>query len=308
MSRILGVDLGSKRIGLAVADAGVGIARPLLTVNRGATLDDDAAAIGRAVPRAGRRRSSWSACRSRRAATRADGGRRARRGRRRRRSASALPVTMRDERLSSSEAERRLGPMPRGRSGGPPTRTQRDALPRANRSRGRERHPAGRARRATGGRVRARDRRHERSAAARGPRERRRDPPRPGSRRRRQTATSGPAGYGRGPGDQRSYERYGDPGGGLARLLKFLCSCVRARGRRARGAVTVARPLARLAVVGWPRTTRRRSGSAFVADLVREDLGDALTDAGPAPTDEIVFTVESGDTPPTLAPRLPRRA
>ena len=39
----------------------------------------------------------------------------------------ALPVTMRDERLSSFEAERRLGRMPRGRSGGAPSRTQRNA-------------------------------------------------------------------------------------------------------------------------------------------------------------------------------------
>jgi RNase H-fold protein (predicted Holliday junction resolvase) len=33
---------------------------------------------------------------------------------------------MRDERLTSHLAEARLGPMPRGRSGGPPSRTQRD--------------------------------------------------------------------------------------------------------------------------------------------------------------------------------------
>ena len=46
-SRILGIDLGSRRIGLAVADAGIGIARPLATVNRGATLDDDVAALER---------------------------------------------------------------------------------------------------------------------------------------------------------------------------------------------------------------------------------------------------------------------
>ena len=39
-----------------------------------------------------------------------------------------LPVSMRDERLSSFEAERRLGRMPRGRSGGPPSRTQRNAF------------------------------------------------------------------------------------------------------------------------------------------------------------------------------------
>jgi putative Holliday junction resolvase len=37
-----------------------------------------------------------------------------------------LPVALRDERLSSHLAESRLGPMPRGRSGGPPSRTQRD--------------------------------------------------------------------------------------------------------------------------------------------------------------------------------------
>jgi len=37
-----------------------------------------------------------------------------------------LPVFLRDERLTSHVAESRLGPMPRGRSGGPPSRTQRD--------------------------------------------------------------------------------------------------------------------------------------------------------------------------------------
>ena len=37
------------------------------------------------------------------------------------------PVRYRDERLSSHLAEQRLGPMKRGRSGGPPTRSQRDA-------------------------------------------------------------------------------------------------------------------------------------------------------------------------------------
>ena len=36
-------------------------------------------------------------------------------------------ITFRDERLTSHVAEGRLGPMKRGRSGGPPSRTQRDA-------------------------------------------------------------------------------------------------------------------------------------------------------------------------------------
>ena len=38
-----------------------------------------------------------------------------------------LPVALRDERLTSHLAETRLGPMKRGRSGGPPSKTQRDA-------------------------------------------------------------------------------------------------------------------------------------------------------------------------------------
>ena len=40
---------------------------------------------------------------------------------------SRYPLTLRDERLSSHLAETRLGPMKRGRSGGPPSKTQRDA-------------------------------------------------------------------------------------------------------------------------------------------------------------------------------------
>jgi putative Holliday junction resolvase len=126
-ARILGIDLGAKRIGLAVADAGIGIARPLATVNRARTLDADAASIGHVcreqgvdelvvglpveasgvegVMAAGAR--AWAAAMGDRL---------------------GLPVSLRDERLSSFEAERRLGRMPRGRSGGPPSRTQRNAF------------------------------------------------------------------------------------------------------------------------------------------------------------------------------------
>jgi len=126
-ARILGIDLGSKRIGLAIADAGIGVARPLATVNRGATLDADAASIGQVcreqgvielvvglpveasgvegVMAGGAR--DWAASMGERL---------------------AMPVSLRDERLSSFVAEGRLGRMPRGRSGGPPSRTQRNAF------------------------------------------------------------------------------------------------------------------------------------------------------------------------------------
>jgi putative Holliday junction resolvase len=126
VTRILGIDLGSKRIGLAVAEAGIGIARPLATVNRGASLDEDVAAletvcreqdvtelvVGLPVEAAG---SEGTMAAAARAWASAVGSR------------LGIPVTLRDERLSSYEAERRMGRMPRGRSGGPPSRTQRNA-------------------------------------------------------------------------------------------------------------------------------------------------------------------------------------
>ena len=125
--RILGVDLGERRIGLAVADAGIGIASPLATVNRGDTLERDAATlervcreqgvtelvVGLPVEAAGQEGVMATAAR----AWAAEIGTRL-----------ARPVTMRDERLSSFVAEQRLGRMPRGRSGGPPSRTQRNAF------------------------------------------------------------------------------------------------------------------------------------------------------------------------------------
>lgn len=124
--RLLGVDLGTRRIGLAVADAAVGIARPLATVTRGATPEADAAAllrvceeqrvdevvVGLPLEASGAEGPMAAAARGWADAVAP---------------LLARPVLLRDERLSSFEAERRLGPMPRGRAGGPPSRTRRTA-------------------------------------------------------------------------------------------------------------------------------------------------------------------------------------
>ena len=126
MTRILGIDLGSKRIGLAIADAGIGIARPLATIGRGDSVDDDVAALARVcreqsvtelvvglpIEASGAEGPMAEGAREWAAAVGAG---------------LAIPVVLRDERLSSFEAERRMGRMPRGRSGGPPSRTQRNA-------------------------------------------------------------------------------------------------------------------------------------------------------------------------------------
>lgn len=126
-ANILGIDLGERRIGLALAERGGLSARPLATINRARSLApaDDARALARVVAEQGivelvvglpleasgreGRMAEAAATWARAVAERL-----------------GLHVTLRDERLSSHLAESRLGPMPRGRSGGPPSRTQRD--------------------------------------------------------------------------------------------------------------------------------------------------------------------------------------
>jgi putative holliday junction resolvase len=125
VTRILGVDLGERRIGLAIADAD-GRARPLATIRRGASTDADIETLSRIVAEhdigelvVGLPLDASGVDGSQAARTRGwvEGV------------APALgrKVSYRDERYTSHLAEQRLGPMPRGRSGGPPTSHQREA-------------------------------------------------------------------------------------------------------------------------------------------------------------------------------------
>jgi len=126
MTRLLGLDLGERRIGLALADDDGSAARPFVTLRRGRTLDADEAALRAVVDGEGvdalvvglpleASGSEGPQASLTRAWADTIGER------------LGLPVTLRDERLSSHLAETRLGPMKRGRSGGPPSKTQRDA-------------------------------------------------------------------------------------------------------------------------------------------------------------------------------------
>ena len=110
--------------------------------------------------------------------------------------------------------------------------------------------------------------------------------------------------YGRGPGDQRRYERYGDDGGGLAAFVRFGVFLVILATLVLITMATVARPLVRAVVAPWAEDNPGALRIGFVADLVREDIGAALTAPAGGDATEIVFKVESGDTPATLAPRL----
>ena len=126
MTRLLGIDLGERRIGLALAEADGGRAVPLATLKRASSPDRDADALAQlardhdvnelvvglpleasgAEGQQARLTRMWVATVQPRI---------------------ALPVTLRDERLTSHVAEGRVGPMKRGRSGGPPTASQRQA-------------------------------------------------------------------------------------------------------------------------------------------------------------------------------------
>ena len=125
MSRLLGIDLGERRIGVAVADRD-GRARPLLTLRRARSVAADAAAILRVAAE----QEAVELVVGLPLEAAGGEGEQARVTRTWVEAVSPLvrlPISLRDERLSSHVAETRLGPMKRGRSGGPPSATQRDA-------------------------------------------------------------------------------------------------------------------------------------------------------------------------------------
>jgi UPF0755 protein len=109
--------------------------------------------------------------------------------------------------------------------------------------------------------------------------------------------------YGRGPGDQRRFEQYGDRrgAGGIVKFAAFLAIMAVAVLLLM---VTVARPLTRAIVVPWVDGNPSALRIGIVADLYRESLGTELTAPAGSSAATIEFTVESGDTPATLAPRL----
>lgn len=125
MTRLLGIDLGERRIGLAIADLDGG-ATPLATIRRGRDLDADAASLARVL--AEQKASELVVGLPLEAS--GDEGPQAQLTREWAEAVAArlgVPLALRDERLTSQQAEQRIGPMKRGRSGGPPTAMQRDA-------------------------------------------------------------------------------------------------------------------------------------------------------------------------------------
>lgn len=124
-ARILGVDLGARRIGIAVADLTTGAVRPLVTLRRSdeerdalvlarLAAEQDAREVVVGLPLMLDGREGAQA-----AETRAWAEQMATR--------LGITVTLRDERLTSVAAEARVGSRQRGASGGPPSSPARAA-------------------------------------------------------------------------------------------------------------------------------------------------------------------------------------
>jgi UPF0755 protein len=112
--------------------------------------------------------------------------------------------------------------------------------------------------------------------------------------------------YGNGYGNGRNgRNRRGSGGrsgtGGIARFLVFalvLAAIVLV------AFVTILRPVVSGAVVGWASDNPGALGIDFVADMVRDDLGDKLTTAASTDSAQVPFQVGSGETAATIAQRL----
>ena len=123
MTRLLGIDLGERRIGIAIADSITGEIRPLTTLHR-STPQHDGASIGRlateqradefvvGLPLMLDGRLGEQAQATRQWAEAALSG-------------LAQPTRWRDERLTTEQAISRVGTPSRGSAGGPPSASAR---------------------------------------------------------------------------------------------------------------------------------------------------------------------------------------
>jgi UPF0755 protein len=93
-------------------------------------------------------------------------------------------------------------------------------------------------------------------------------------------------------------------GGGLAGLLKFLVFALLLGGLVLIVALTALRPLVNNAILTWAEDSPAALQLPFIADLVREDLGTALTQAPSDDPEQVEFIVNDGDTASSIAQRL----
>jgi UPF0755 protein len=105
------------------------------------------------------------------------------------------------------------------------------------------------------------------------------------------------------PGSNRG-RRGGGGGGGLVGIIKFLIFAVVLGALVIVVALTALRPLVNSAILGWAADNPGALQLPFVREMVREDIGAALTQPAATDDDQIEFVVERGDTATSIARRL----
>lgn len=106
-------------------------------------------------------------------------------------------------------------------------------------------------------------------------------------------------GSGGGPG-----RRGRGSGGGLWGLAKFLVFALVLAGAVLLVLLTALRPLVNSAIVSWASDNPAALKIGFVAEVVKEDLGPALTEPASSDPAQIEFTVLEGDTAAAIGARL----
>ena len=119
------------------------------------------------------------------------------------------------------------------------------------------------------------------------------------SRRGRGGGGSSGGGYNGGGNGWNNDRRRGIPG-----FIKFLLFALILGGIVVTLLVTALRPLVRDAIVGWASDNPAALDMPFVADLVKEDIGDSLTKPASAETTQVAFVVNDGESARTIATRL----
>jgi UPF0755 protein len=98
--------------------------------------------------------------------------------------------------------------------------------------------------------------------------------------------------------------RGGRRGSGLGGVIKFLLFALVLGALVLLILLTALRPLVNNAILAWAADSPAALNLPFVADLVRDDLGSALTDPVSNDPEQVEFLVEEGDTATTIAARL----
>ena len=98
----------------------------------------------------------------------------------------------------------------------------------------------------------------------------------------------------------------GGSGGGVVGIVKFLVFAIVLATVVLLVALTALRPLVNSAILSWAADNPAALSMPFVSDVVREDLGAALTDPASSDPSQVEFVVQEGDTASTIGTRLER--